>query len=82
MARAGLTHLAATTYAEAWPGGSAGIALHRHNTDQVADRLAAAGITDGDLDRFRALLQDPAFIVNSYPLLSVRGRRPLQEDAR
>ncbi|MEV0372489.1 methyltransferase [Streptomyces sp. NPDC050636] len=82
MARAGLTRLAATTYAEAWPGGSAGIALHRHNSDQVADRLAAAGITNGDLDRFRALLQDPAFIVNSYPLLSVRGRRPLLEDLR
>ncbi|MFJ9615321.1 class I SAM-dependent methyltransferase [Streptomyces noursei] len=78
MAAAGLRQLAAITYAEAWPGGSTGIALHRHNTDQVADRLAASGVTIGELERFQALLQHPDFAVNSYPLISVRGRRPLE----
>ncbi|MEU1124540.1 hypothetical protein ABZ371_13475 [Streptomyces sp. NPDC005899] len=29
-----------------------------------------------ELDRFRELLQHPDFVVNSYPLISVRGRRP------
>lgn len=79
MVRAGLTDLTASTYAEAWPGGGAGIALHRHNTDQVADGLAETGITDGELAGFRALLDDPAFVVNSYPLISVRGRRPQEK---
>ncbi len=76
MRQAGLTDLAAATYAEAWAGGGAGIALHRHNTDQVAGALAASGITDAELTWFRAALADPAFVVNSYPLVSVRGRRP------
>ncbi|MEU1089618.1 methyltransferase [Streptomyces sp. NPDC005892] len=79
MLRAGLVDLRATTYAEAWPGGSAGIALHRHNVDQVAHQLAGAGIPDRDLDRFRSLLRDPGFVANSYPLISVRGRRPFEE---
>lgn len=76
MARNGLVDLTATTYAEAWPGGSTGITLHRHNVDQVAEGLVAAGIKPGELDSFRALLEDPRFVVNSYPLISVRGRRP------
>jgi SAM-dependent methyltransferase len=78
MAAAGLGRLEATTYAEAWPGGSTGISLHRHNTDQVADRLAASGVSKDDLGRFRALLGHPDFVVNSYPLISARGRRPLE----
>lgn len=76
MATAGLRDLAATTYAEAWPGGSTGISLHRHNTDQVADRLTAAGVPEAELEEFRALLRHPKFVVNSYPLISARGRRP------
>lgn len=80
MARSGLTDLAARTYAEAWPGGGPGIALHRHNTDQVAERLTKSGITDEELAVFRASLDDPAFVVNSYPLISVRGRRPHEKE--
>ncbi|MFC9930846.1 class I SAM-dependent methyltransferase [Streptomyces sp. NPDC127190] len=80
MARAGLRELAATTYAQAWPGGSEGISLHRHNTAQVADRLAARGIAPGELAAFHGLLSDPAFVVNSYPLISARGRRPGPND--
>ncbi|MGW7462849.1 class I SAM-dependent methyltransferase [Streptomyces sp. NPDC054797] len=80
MAVAGLQELTASTYAQAWPGGGTGIALHRHNTDQVADRLAASGVSAGDLDEFRALLKCPEFVVNSYPLISARGRRPLGKE--
>ncbi|MGW3122927.1 class I SAM-dependent methyltransferase [Streptomyces sp. NPDC001107] len=79
MARAGLMDLTATTYAESWPGGSPGIDLHRVNIDQTADRLRADGVTDHELTAFRALLRDPAFVVNSYPLISARGRRPYPE---
>lgn len=78
MLRAGLTDLTATTYAEAWAGGGTGIALHRHNTDQVTGALGASGIADEELARFRAALADPAFVVNSYPLISVQGRRPAE----
>ncbi|WP_416968132.1 methyltransferase domain-containing protein [Streptomyces sp. 4F14] len=76
MARAGLTDLTATTYAEAWHGGGAGIALHRVNVDQIADTI---GVSGTELAEFRALLADPAFTVNSYPLISARGRRPHEE---
>ncbi|MDV9171151.1 methyltransferase domain-containing protein [Streptomyces sp. W16] len=80
MAAAGLSDLTATTYAEAWPGGSTGIALHRHNTEQVADRLTASGVTQDELTEFQALLHHPEFVVNSYPLISARGRRPHEKE--
>lgn len=76
MAAAGMRDLTASTYAESWPGGSAGIALHRHNVGQVAGRLRAAGVGAEELEEFQALLGHPEFVVNSYPLISVRGRRP------
>lgn len=79
MARAGLTDLTASTYAESWPGGSPGIDLHRVNIEQTAHRLRADGLTDPELAAFQALLRDPAFVVNSYPLISAHGRRPHPE---
>ncbi|MFJ9627748.1 class I SAM-dependent methyltransferase [Streptomyces sp. NPDC091280] len=82
MLRAGLAEVTATTYAEAWPGGGAGIGLHRANTEQVADQVGELGITAAELDAFLALLDDPRFVVNSYPLLSASGRRPGAETAR
>jgi SAM-dependent methyltransferase len=75
MARAGLTELAAATHAEAWTGGSTGMALHQANISQTARHLIADGITRDELTRFHALIEDPSFIVNSYPLISARGRR-------
>ncbi|KOG13337.1 methyltransferase [Streptomyces viridochromogenes] len=82
MRAAGLEDVTATTYAESWPGGSTGACLHRANIEQVAGLLTADGITADELARFYALIQDPAFAVNSYPLISVRGRRPETEAAR
>lgn len=76
MRRAGLADVTATTYAEAWTGGGAGVELHRANISQVAPRLRESGVTAGEVDRFLALLDDPAFVVNSYPLISTCGRRP------
>ncbi|MEV2234265.1 methyltransferase domain-containing protein [Streptomyces phaeochromogenes] len=76
MLGAGLADVTATTYAESWAGGGTGIGLHRVNAQQMADRLRAEGLTDAELERFQALLADPAFVVNSLPLVSTRGRRP------
>ncbi|NNN37394.1 methyltransferase domain-containing protein [Streptomyces sp. S3(2020)] len=72
MLRAGLEDVTATTYAESWQGGGEGIRLHRVNTEQVAGLLE---VSAEELDRFLALLDDPSFVVNSYPLVSAQGRR-------
>ncbi|MGP4087067.1 class I SAM-dependent methyltransferase [Streptomyces sp. KR55] len=75
MTRADLTDVTCTTYAEAWPGGGTGIGLHRVNMQQATSALRTDGVTNEELTRFYALLRDPAFAVNSYPLTSTRGRR-------
>ena len=72
---AGLTEVSSTTFAMAWPGGSAGASLHRANTSQLAERILGGEITRERLERLWRLLADPAFAVGSYPLVSVRGRR-------
>ncbi|MDO0933842.1 methyltransferase domain-containing protein [Streptomyces sp. DG2A-72] len=76
MTRAGLTDVTATTYAESWAGGGAGIDLHRVNMEQAEVGLRGDGVTEGELRRFYALLKNPGFVINSYPLISTRGRRP------
>jgi SAM-dependent methyltransferase len=72
----GLAGVSVTTYAQAWPGGGPGIYLHRLNTEQVAPQLRNRGLTDQELHRFWDLLDNPGFAVNSYPMMSARGRRP------
>ncbi|MGW3468170.1 class I SAM-dependent methyltransferase [Saccharopolyspora sp. NPDC000995] len=75
MTDAGLEEVFSTTYAESWTGGSVGIHLHRVNTEQVEDQLIASGVAPEDLREFWSLLDDPRFTVNSYPLVTVQGRR-------
>ncbi|KOV90200.1 methyltransferase [Nocardia sp. NRRL S-836] len=75
MAQAGLKDVSSTTFAESWAGGGTGAGLHRVNTEQVEDQLIAAGITRESLREFWTLLDDPNFVVNSYPLISARGQR-------
>jgi hypothetical protein len=72
--RAGLRDVSSTTFAMAWPGGSTGAGLHRANTSQLADRILGHGLPQEDLEAVRSLLDDPGFAVQSYPLISVRGR--------
>jgi len=76
MRRAGLTEVTATTFAQSWPGGGEEIGLYRANVEQVAGRIGESGITAAEVKRFLALLDDPALVVNSYPLVSTRGRQP------
>ncbi|WP_405840237.1 class I SAM-dependent methyltransferase [Streptomyces sp. NBC_01518] len=82
MLRAGLDEVTATTYAETWQGGGEGIGLHRVNTEQVADGLAELGVGADEVAAFLALLDDPRFVVSSYPLVSALGRRPGEESPR
>ncbi|MBG0854649.1 methyltransferase domain-containing protein [Streptomyces spinoverrucosus] len=74
MTKAGLHEVTSMTYGESWAGGGKGISLHRVNMQQAREGLLADGVTEAQLTRFYALLDDPAFVVNSYPLISTRGR--------
>lgn len=65
----------------AWTGGSPGIDLYRANVEQLADQLRASGVSGRQLAEFRVLLDDPAFAVRSYPLVSATGRRTGPERA-
>lgn len=71
---AGLTDAASATWARSWPGGGAGVRPHAVDVRQVRDRLVAeCGVPDADIDEFLRLPDDPAFAVNSYPLISTWG---------
>ena len=72
---AGLEQVTATIHAQAWPGGGVGIGLHRANTEQLHDDLLRTGLSRQELSDFRALLEDPGFAVQSYPMVTACGRR-------
>lgn len=58
-------------------GGSPGCRLHRFNIEQLHDRVADVGrLGDREIERFYEVIEDPSFSVNSYTLVSARGRRP------
>ena len=71
----GLEDVTATVTAHAWRGGETGIGLHRANTEQLYERLLAGGLTPRQMADFWKLLEDPAFTVQSYPLVTATGRR-------
>jgi hypothetical protein len=75
MRDAGLVDVYSVTYSESWTGGGAGAALHATNSRQLAAQLDAAGITPGELERFRAIVADPGHAASSYPLVTTCGRR-------
>lgn len=77
----GLREVATSTHAVTWPGGSPGIKLHRVNIEQLVDQLRATGTDAQRLADFHALLDDPAFAVQSYPLITATGRRTKPEHA-
>jgi hypothetical protein len=60
-----------------WPGGSPDCDMHHANISQLRDKFISQGLlTDEEIQRFYALLDDPDFSVNGYPLVSGRGQRP------
>lgn len=73
----GLRDIQVEAHTQIWPGGSPGCRLLRSNIEQLHDRVADVGrLTDGELERFYELIDDPSFSINSYMLVSARGRRP------
>jgi SAM-dependent methyltransferase len=76
MRAAGLIDAAARTRSSTWDGGSSGCLLHATNTVQLADELAARGLDQPTLGRFRTLMMDPRFSAQFYLMVTTRGRRP------
>jgi SAM-dependent methyltransferase len=73
----GLSDIQVEAHTQICPGGSPGCRLHRSNIEQLEDRVADVGqITHDEIERFYHLIDDPSFSVNSYMLVSARGRRP------
>lgn len=73
----GLTDVQVEAHALLCAGGSPGCRLHRSNIEQLQGRVADRGqITPEEIERFYELIEDPSFSVNSYMLVSARGRRP------
>ncbi|WP_020658747.1 class I SAM-dependent methyltransferase [Amycolatopsis benzoatilytica] len=75
LAGAGLGEVGSERVTTRWPGGGPEIRLLAANSVELAERLAAAGLAEDDLARFRKVLADPRFAVSSYPLVSAWGRR-------
>ena len=73
---AGLLDVRTTGRWESWTGGGPGAQFVAGVIDQVHDRLLAAGLTAAHLDRVRALLADPGFVLSGHTLVSTSGRRP------
>jgi SAM-dependent methyltransferase len=76
---AGLVDVQVEAQVQFAPGGSHGCRLHRANVEQLRDRLTDQGlVSEAEIECFYELIEDPAFSVTSYPLVSARGRRPDQ----
>ncbi|MFI6348203.1 class I SAM-dependent methyltransferase [Streptomyces sp. NPDC050560] len=60
--------------------GEPGLGLQLNHTHNLRDQLLEQGLTDGDLERVRALMRDPSFLAASSVFYSVQGRRPADTD--
>jgi SAM-dependent methyltransferase len=76
MRRAGYAGIDPVPHLQMWHAGAPGTRLLMHHTFQLRDRFEAAGFTEGELIRVRALLTDPGFSAVSCPIYTVQGRRP------
>jgi SAM-dependent methyltransferase len=77
LVEAGLVNVVVDGHMQVWPGGSPGALLHRANIEQLRPQLTSSGLmTEEDVERFYRIVEDPAFSVNSYLLVSAMGQRP------
>ncbi len=76
VVQAGLVNVHAVRHAQTTAGGSTGCLLHRNYNLQADPLLRAAGLTDSELEHYRALLLDPWFRTWCYEFVSVRGQKP------
>jgi SAM-dependent methyltransferase len=72
----GLIDVDTELHARSWSGGSAGALLNIVNIGQLGAELRAAGLTDVQLDRLRALMRDPRLVLRGLVTYSTIGRRP------
>lgn len=75
MVAAGLSDVETEIQASAWPGGTAGAMLIVVNLGQLHEEFLAAGFTEAELDRLRALMTDPRFVVRGHFTYCTTGRR-------
>ncbi|MDQ0791265.1 methyltransferase [Streptomyces sp. B3I8] len=76
MRAAGLVDIDVRPRIELRTADSPGLRLQLHHTHHLRDKLLAAGLTDEQLDRVRALMRDPGFRAASSVMYSVQARRP------
>ncbi|MGI5213833.1 class I SAM-dependent methyltransferase [Plantactinospora sp. CA-290183] len=76
MLTAGLTEVETRVSAEYWTGGGAGTRFVAAVLQQVRPRLLAAGMTDLQLHKTLAILDDPGLVIHGHPFYITSGRRP------
>ncbi|MGO1165166.1 MAG: class I SAM-dependent methyltransferase [Janibacter sp.] len=76
MVAAGLVEISGVEQSHTSAGGSAGSLLHRNLNIQAEPLLRQAGATTAQLERYRELMLDPAFVAWFYQFVCLRGRRP------
>jgi SAM-dependent methyltransferase len=76
MSAAGLVDVDVMQYSQTTAGGTDGCLLHRNLNQQAEPLLLAAGATQDELDRYRALMLDPRFRAWFYELLYTNARKP------
>ncbi|WP_446666237.1 class I SAM-dependent methyltransferase [Flexivirga sp. B27] len=83
FAGAGLTGIRGSVHAPMITGGDAGALLMSTYVAQVTPLLLAEGLSEDEIARYHALMQDPRF--RAWPflqLVTTAGRKPLEEGQR
>jgi SAM-dependent methyltransferase len=75
MNDAGLTNITATPHVQSWRHDSPGTALQVHNTHHLRDQFLSAGLTTGDLDRARQIMNHPDFLAASCLTYAIHGQK-------
>lgn len=76
MRECGLFNVRAEFWARTWHGGQAGCLLPHAASAQLRPKLVEAGMSDEDIDRFRALLLNPQLVIHNSLAVSTSGRKP------
>jgi hypothetical protein len=76
LAGAGLSQVRTEITARSWPGGGFGTRLLHGAAERMRHELVAAGMAAAQLDKVRALLDDPRVVLHGQRLYSTSGRRP------
>jgi ubiquinone/menaquinone biosynthesis C-methylase UbiE len=75
MIEESLTEVDTVVHARSWTGGGPGCQLAATNLDQLREQLLAGGMTVGQIEELRPILDDPGLVVAGHLLYSTSGRR-------